>query len=218
MFENRLDAGNQLSKELLRFKGEQVVVLAIPRGGVPVAFPIATSLGAPLDVISPRKIPIPDNPEAGFGAVTEDGTIVLNDLLVAEIGLTPEQIDIEAEKVRREVERRIKKYRGGRSPPDLQGKTVIIVDDGLASGYTMLAAVESVKTHRPKRIIVAIPVAPVRSINLVEPYVDEVVALIKSRAWAFAVASHYWSFPDLSDEEVLEYLEKARATISTAAA
>lgn len=215
VFEDRLDAGRRLAQKLVRYRGQDVVVLAIPRGGVPVGFAVAKELGAKLDVIIPRKIPIPDNPEAGFGAVTADGTVVLNEPLVAQLGLTRDTIERLVDEVRAEIVRRQQAYRGGRPPADLAGKTVILVDDGLASGYTMMAAIQSVRKQRPKAIIVAVPVSPADAAERIRPLVDDLVVLVVRRTWVFAVASFYRRWYDLTDEEVIDYLKRAAGEDAT---
>ncbi len=209
MFKNRLRAGIKLAKRLEKFKGRNTVVLAIPRGGVPVAFPIAERLKSVLDVVIPRKIPIPGNPEAGFGAVTIDGTIVLNERLVRELNLTQQQIEILTRSVVNEIQRRTRIYRGGRKFPDIKDKIAIIVDDGLASGFTMIAAIRSLRKYNPVRIVVAVPVSSADALREVTPYTDEIICLISRETHIFAVADFYEEFPDLTDEEVVEYLERA---------
>ena len=209
LFEDRLDAGYRLAKRLQHYRSRGAIVLAVPRGGVPIGFALAQELDAELDVIVPRKIPIPDNPEAGFGAVTADGTIVLNEALVCQLGLTNREIQLLADEVRAEIVRRERVYRAGRKPLELKGRTAIITDDGLASGYTMIAAIESVRKHEPRTIVVAVPVSSSDAAERVKPLVDEFVALVVSRAWAFAVASFYRNWYDLTDQEVIDYLERA---------
>lgn len=206
-FRDRSDAGRRLAENLAPYQGSDVTVLAIPRGGVPVAVEVAGSLGSGLDILVVRKIPIPYNPEAGYGAVTEDGAIVLNEPLVAQLGLVEEDIRLQAEEVRAEIERRGALYRNGLPPAVLEGKTAIIVDDGLASGFTMLAAVESARQRRAARIVVAVPVASRSASDVVRPVVDGLVSLITARMYAFAVASFYYRWYDLKDEEVVAYLE-----------
>ena len=210
MFKDRLHAGRELAKKLREYRGRDVIVLAIPRGGVPVAYSIALELDAVLDVIVPRKIPIPWNPEAGFGAVTVDGEIVLNKDLVDRIGLEDDEIKELAGPVIEEIKRRIRIYRGDKKFLDLGGETVIIVDDGLASGYTMLSAIKSVRRRNPEGLVVAVPVSPLSSVNLIEPLVDDFVCLVVEDAFSFAVASFYDEFPDLGDDEVIQYLTLAK--------
>jgi putative phosphoribosyl transferase len=208
IFTDRYDAGRQLAERLLMHR-HNAVVLAIPRGGVPVGYEIAKRLDVPLDLIIPRKLPIPSEPEAGFGAVAPDGTIVLNEEMVAYLGLTPREIGEVADVVLSEVKRRATEYRGDRPLPELKGKTAIIVDDGLATGYTMIAAVRAIKKKRPKEIIVAIPCSPDTSIARLEKEANEVVCLIVSKRGSFAVASFYEHFPDLTDDEVKGRLKES---------
>jgi len=207
LFKDRKEAGKKLAKMLIKFKEKNVIVLAIPRGGIPVASQISKELGIPLDVIIPRKIPIPWNPEAGFGAISFDGTLVLNKPLVAELGLTQEEINVEAKKVLEEIKRRQKIYRGDKPFPKIKGKIVILVDDVLASGYTMIAAIRFIKKSNPKKIIVAVPVSPRSSVERIKPLVDDLICFYTEEAIGpFAVASFYEKFPDLTDEEVIDML------------
>jgi putative phosphoribosyl transferase len=205
IFRDRREAGEKLAERLKAFRDQDPLVLAIPRGGVPVGCEISRALHAPFDLIIPRKLPIPYNPEAGFGAVTPDGTVVLNERLVKQLGLPIWEIDSIVMAVLDEVQRRVKAYRPG-PPLDPKGKTVIITDDGLASGYTMIAAVRAVKKKSPKKVIVAVPCSPRSSIELLEKEADEVISLTVQEYGSFAVASYYESFPDLSDGEVLAML------------
>ena len=145
LFENRYDAGSKLAAKLLEYKGKDVIVLAIPNGGVPVAVPVALALGADLDIVVARKLPIPLLPEGGFGAVADDGTTIFNESVLKSINLDEHQINYQVNKVRNDIRQRSLIYRNNRTLSVVKGKTAIIVDDGLASGYTMLAAVESVK-------------------------------------------------------------------------
>ena len=208
MYKDRIQAGHALADLLARYEGQNAVVLAIPRGGVEVAFPIATRLRAPLDLVIPRKLPIPSNSETGFGAITADGSKVLNDDLISYIGLTNIEIDKIAEGVLEEVKRREKRYRGNKPFPDLTARIAIIVDDGLATGYTALAAIDYVRKRQPKKMIMAVPVASKDAEMLVKSQVDEYICpLTSNRPW-FAVASFYGRFSDLTDEEVLNCMKK----------
>jgi len=208
LFKNRIDAGGHLVKALTKYANQEVVVLGIARGGVAVGYEVAKGLNGTLEVIVPRKIPIPWSPEADFGAITEDGTIVLNESIVRHIGLREEEIRELSLPVLEEIKRRIKKYRGNKLFPVLNQKITILVDDGLATGYTMIAAIEMVKKHHPKKIVVAVPVSPKSSILLVKPLVEELVCLYTQEYGDFAVASYYQEWRDLDDEEVLEYLKE----------
>jgi putative phosphoribosyl transferase len=207
-FRDRRAAGRALARVLSEsYADVDGIALAIPRGGVPVALEVARTLKIPLDVIVPRKIPIPWEPEAGFGAVTADGTLLLNEPLVAQLGLTEPQIERLAAQVQEEVRRRLQVYRGNRPVPDVKGKTVFLIDDGLASGFTMLTAVRSVRKEEPGEVVIAVPVSPRRSVNLVQPEADKLVCLIVQETPPFAVASFYGQFPDLSDGQVIAFLQ-----------
>lgn len=208
MFADRRDAGRRLAGRLTGYDGE-AIVLAIPRGGVPVGYEISRRLGAPMDLIIPRKLPIPSEPEAGFGAVAPDGTVVLNEDMVRYLGLDREEIDEIARSVLEEVRRRVREYRGERPLPDLKNKTVIVVDDGLATGYTMIAAVRAIKKQSPRRVVVAVPCSPASSVERLKREGVEVVCLFEQPYGPFAVASYYERFPDLSDEEVKGLLMNA---------
>jgi len=208
-FKDRIHAAELLAKKLWKYKGEDAVVLAIPAGGVPVGYRIAVDLQLPLDLVVVRKLPIPYNPEAGFGALTTDGTIVLNELVVEELGLTKEEIDMYASERMREIKERMGKFRGDRPFPDLKERTAIIVDDGLASGYTMTAAILSARKHQPKRIVVAVPTAHLGALKKISPYADEIICLNIRSGFLFAVADAYLKWYDLDDSEVIDYLKNA---------
>jgi predicted phosphoribosyltransferase len=207
-FNDRTDAGKRLAEKLREYESTDAIVFAIPRGGVPVATAVALKLGLRLDFVFPRKIPIPFNPEAGYGAVTEDGVIVLNEPLVAELNLSKSQIQRQAEEVRDEIERRSGLFHGRLPRQEIQGKTAIIIDDGLASGYTMMAAVASLQRRLPEKIVVAVPVASGNACDLVRPAVSDLVALIVARLPDFAVASFYYAWHDLTDAEVMKSIEE----------
>jgi len=211
IFENRSDAGRQLAAELSEYNGQSVVVLAIPNGGVPVAVEVAGALKADLDLVICRKIPLPLTPEAGFGACADDGTIVLNEEIAKRVGLSRQQIEYEATKVRAEIKRRCLLYEGDRPLVTVTGKTVIIIDDGLASGITMRAAVESVRHHRPREIVAAAPCASALAVKQVEKVADKVVTCTTGFMPRFAVADFYRYWYDLTDDEVIRYLKQWRA-------
>jgi putative phosphoribosyl transferase len=207
-FRDRQAAGQALAGVLSEsYTGVDGITLAIPRGGVPVAFEVAQALNVPLDLIVPRKIPIPWEPEAGFGAITADGTLLLNEPLVAQLGLTEPQVERLTAQVQKEVRRRLRVYRGSRPAPDVKHKTAFLIDDGLASGFTMLTALRSVRKGKPSEVVVAVPASPRSSVNLVEREADELVCLIVQESPPFAVARFYGAFPDLSDQEVIEFLQ-----------
>jgi len=205
-FQDRQDAGQKLSQKLTAYRGSNTTVLAIPHGGVPVGVEIAENLGAGLDIMVVRKIPIPSDPEAGYGAVTDDGTILLNDPLVARLGLTPAQIGRQAQAVKVEIDQRKTRYQGKGPSFPLDGRTVLLVDDGLASGFTMLAAIKSIRNTRPSGIIVAVPTASASSARRVAAEVDQLVCLNIRSSNRFAVAEAYDHWYDLDDQEVMKEL------------
>ena len=210
IFENRHDAGKQLAAELREYENQSVVVLAIPNGGVPVALGVAGAIEADFDLIICRKIPIPLNPEAGFGAIADDGTVILNEEIVKRIGLNRQQIEHEASKVRAEIKRRSILYKGNRPLVSLRSRTVIIIDDGLASGVTMMAAVASVRHRRPKQIVVAAPCAWALAVKQLERVADKVVTCTMGFMPEFAVGDFYRHWYDLNDDEVIRYIRQWR--------
>ena len=210
MFENRRDAGRKLAEHLAEFKNKRVVVLAIPNGGVPIALEVAASFSrSEFDVVISRKIPMPLSPEAGFGAIADDGTMILNQNSVDQLGLTMAQIDYEANKVRAVIKQRTMTYRGNRPLTRVIGKSVIIIDDGLASGITMKAAVESVRHRSPREIVVAIPTACSTALALVKGVADEVITMNTGEP-PFAVSDYYKHWHDVPDADVVRYIEKWR--------
>jgi len=211
IFQNRQDGGRQLAAKLSEYIDQPVVVLAIPNGGVLVALEVAGALKANLDLIICRKIPIPLNPEAGFGAIADDGTIILNEEIVKRFGLNRQQIEHEASKVRTKIKQRDILYRKDRPLVTVSGKTVIIIDDGLASGITMRAAVESVRHRRPRQIVVAAPCASAIAVKQLEKVADRVITCNTGFMPRFAVADFYRHWHDLSDEETVKYLSQWRA-------
>lgn len=206
VFEDRTEAGSLLAGKLIQYRDSDGIVLGIPSGGAPMAREIAVALHLPVDLMIVRKLQIPYNPEAGFGAMGPDGEIILNEALLAELGLTEDEIRTQAEKTKEVIKRRNLVFRKGRAFPSLKDRSVILVDDGLASGYTMLAAVNFVKRKMPGKIIVAVPTASKRTVELVLPEVDELVCLNVRHGISFAVADAYRNWYDLSDEEVLSII------------
>ncbi len=212
VFRDRFQAGELLAQKLgLYLLGfSSPIVLAIPSGGVPVGIRIAKNLGLPLDLIIVRKIPVPYNPEAGFGSVSWDGDVILNEELVKQLQLSGEEIESAVQNVRFELGRRIIKIRGKKPFPELKGRTAIIVDDGLASGYTMLAAVSSIRKYSPEGIVIAVPTASRSAIELVSSHVDMIFCLNIREAMIFAVADAYREWYDLTEEEVIELLKNEK--------
>ena len=213
MFRDRDHAGRQLARLLRRYEGHDTVVLGIPRGGVPVACALAQELRVPLDIVAVRKLPIPFDPEAGFGAVSPEGAVVLNEELVRRIRIGPDEIQRIVAEVLREVQRREREYRRGREPVPLEGRTAFIVDDGLASGYTMLAAIDSALARGAGSVAVAVPCASSSAVDRIRKRASEVYCIARSDEPVFAVASFYDAFPDLTDDDVRSYLDRAARDI-----
>jgi len=207
-FRDRAEAGRLLAERLGGLGGGDVVVLGLPRGGVPVAREVARALGAPLDVFLVRKLGLPGQPELAMGAIASGGTRVLNEELVDELRLPPEVVDAVAERERAELERRERAYRGDRPPLPLAGRTVLLVDDGLATGSSMRAAIAAVRARRPRRVVVAVPVAPRHTLDELRPLVDELVCLAAPEPF-HAVGLWYADFAEVSDEEVRRALRTA---------
>ena len=204
VFSDRQEAGKKLGAYIRsHLKYPDPVVLAIPAGGVPVGKGVALALGAPLELAIVRKIQIPGNTEAGFGAITWDGQVLINERLRAALGLSQYEVDTAVALTRKNVQERIARFTGGRPFPDLAGKTTILVDDGLASGFTMLAAIHSIRALRPARIIVAVPTASASSAERVAAEVDQFICLNIRSTRQFAVAEAYVRWYDLDDREVL---------------
>jgi putative phosphoribosyl transferase len=209
MFKNRHEAGSKLAELLEAYSTQEARLLAIPRGGIEVGYPIALRLKELLDVIIPRKIPSPDNPELAIGAVTLDGSIEVNQELVEDLGLTPRDLEELVRPVQFEIERRLAAYRGSKPAPTLRGKNIILIDDGLATGYTMMAAIKSVRLESPERVIVAVPVSPKSTYERLKELADELVVIHLAHDGLFAVSAFYDDFRDLRDEELIRLLKNS---------
>ena len=215
-FRDRAHAGRALARALLAYAGrDDVVVLALPRGGVPVAAELARALGAQLDVFVVRKLGLPGHEELAMGAVAPGGVLILDDRLVRGLGIPDEVLQETVEKELRELERREAAYRAGRPPLDLEGKTVILVDDGLATGATMRAAALALRKYRPARVVVAVPVASAETCDEFRADVDEIVCALTPSPF-HAVGLWYDDFSQTSDEEVRELLRDSSDDEETA--
>jgi putative phosphoribosyl transferase len=208
-FDNRDKAGELLAKKLTRYEDRRdVLVLGIPRGGVSVAFPIAKALHAPLDILICRKLGTPGQEELALGAIASGGVRVLNADVVEALGIPDEEIERIAANEQRELERRERAYRGERAPFEIYGKTVIVVDDGIATGSNMLAAVRALRQRNPARIVVAVPVVPFWTCESLKKEADEVVSLEMPQSFQ-AIGQFYLNFSEVTDAQVSELLEKA---------
>jgi predicted phosphoribosyltransferase len=211
-FRDRTEAGRLLAELLREYAGrDDVVVLALPRGGVPVGYEVARELGAPLDVFVVRKLGVPGHEELAMGAIATGGLLVLDEDLVRTLGIAEDELQRVVEAELRELERRDAEYRGDREPPDLQGKTVILVDDGLATGSTMRAAALAVRRLNPARLVVAVPVAAEETCNAFRDVVDDIVCGVTPKPFR-AVGLWYEDFSQTTDEEVRELLAGAGAS------
>ena len=209
VFTDRSEAGETLGFMLEpEYHGNRAgMILAIPSGGVPVGTAVRDRLALPFDLMIVRKLQIPRNTEAGFGAMTLDGTVFFNKDLLGNVGISHTQIEAEKKRVSAELERRNALFRGSRAFPDLTGKSVILVDDGLASGFTMLASVHMARKAKAREIVVAVPTAPQRSVDRVLPEVDRIYCANIRTGPFFAVANAYRNWYDLNEQEVLDLLK-----------
>ena len=209
IFDNRIDAGRRLAERLRAYaKRSDVVVLGIPRGGVPVAFEVATALAAPLDVFVSRKLGVPGQEELAFGAVATGGVRVFDRDLIESVGISEQEIEQITNRVKAELERRERLYRGSRAPLQLDGKIAILVDDGIATGSSILAAIKGLRHLKPAGIVVAVPVAPLSTCHRLRSEVDEFVCLHMPETF-YAIGNFYSDFSQVSDEEVTELIHRA---------
>ncbi len=210
VFRDRIHAGAVLADMLQDLRGTDALVLAVPAGGVPVAAELARRLDLPLDVAVVSKITLPWNTEAGYGAVAFDGTIRINEPLVARAGLTARQVEAGIEETLAKVERRVRTFRGTRPPPDLAGRPAVLVDDGLASGFTMATAVAALRKAGAGRLYVAVPTAHEEAVGRLAPGVDAVYVANLRSGPVFAVADAYRRWRDVTEEEARRILQAAR--------
>jgi len=206
MFADRIDAGQRLASALLEYRGKDLVILAIPRGGVVVAHEVAKKLDAPLDIVIPRKIRAPGQPELAIGAVTQDGTTLLNDEIIRYLHVSERYLQEEIKTQIEEINRRTRKYRGDREAPVLNAKTAILIDDGIATGATLRAAIKSIRKQNPTSVVVAVPVGPRDTIEKIKKEADEIVCLDTPESF-FAISQFYSRFEQASDEKVMQLLE-----------
>lgn len=209
LYEDRADSGRQLAQALIAYHGRSdVVILGLPRGGIPVAFEVAKELNAPLDVFIVRKLGVPGHQELAMGAIASGGVRVLNKEVVRELGLSEKDIEKVAERERQELKHREITYRGQRPGVNLQGKIAVLIDDGIATGASMRAAVKGLRQHDPAKIIVAVPTAPAETCQAFENLADEVVCLETPRPFG-GVGAWFKSFSQTTNDEVRNLLEQA---------
>ncbi|MGH2820756.1 MAG: phosphoribosyltransferase [Actinomycetota bacterium] len=214
VFRDRTDAGRALAEKLAGLdEAAGAIVLALPRGGVPVAYEIALELGISLDVFAVRKLGVPGHEELAFGAIATGGVRVLNEDVVRSLGISEEVIETVATREERELERRQRSYRGNRPAPDVAGRTAVMVDDGLATGSTMRAAITAVKKLHPRRVVVAVPVGAASTCRQLRQEADRVVCVATPEPMT-AISVWYQDFAQTSDDEVRELLERTRRTSS----
>jgi putative phosphoribosyl transferase len=210
-FRDRYEAGKLLAARLDAYRNRtDVLALGLPRGGVPVAFEVAQALRAPLDVFVVRKLGVPGHEELAFGAIASGGVRVLNPPLVRELGMTETMIDMVAAREQKELERRERAYRDNHPAPDVRGKIVLLIDDGLATGATMLAGAKALRQKEPHEIVVAVPVAAPQTCDEFRPEVDHIICAATPQPF-YAVSRWYQNFSETTDDEVRDLLERAAA-------
>ena len=215
LFKNRTDAGQQLASKLLTYQNEKaILILALPRGGVPVAFEIAKVLHAPLTVFLVKKLGVPGHEEVAMGAVAEGNIHILNQDLIQQLGITEQQIQHILQKKQQELTWHLQHYRQGKCLPTLNNKTIILVDDGIATGSTFKAAIQALKTLKPKKLVIAAPVASQDSLQEIASLADETVCLATPEPF-YGVGQWYQHFDQTSDEEVLYLLQTAPVKLDT---
>lgn len=207
MFYDRADAGNQLAKELEKYQGNKnALILAVPRGGVIIGKIISDKLNLPLDIVITRKISAPGNPEYAIGAVAEQGEPILNEEIIGTMGITPDYLDQEISHKQEEIRHRLKLYRSDRPNLSIKDKTIIIVDDGVATGYSILATIQYLRNQHPKKIVLAIPVIPRDTLSAIKQKVDHLIYLEAPEVFS-AVGQFYENFSQVTDEEVRNNLK-----------
>ena len=212
-FTDRFQAGKLLAEKLLKYKNKpDVIILAIPRGALQIGYEVAKALNCPLDIVLTKKIPFPDQPEYAIGAVGYGGEVILNRQVILQNQIPDKYIKEQTEKIKNALQSKYKKYRGTKPQLNLKNKTVIIVDDGIATGHTMVAAIQTLRKQNPKKIIAAFPVGPHEGVINIEREADECVCL-KTPDMFFAIGQFYDEFTQVEDKEAIELLKKANEKI-----
>lgn len=210
IYKDRQDAGKQLAEKLKKYINEHPIIIGLPRGGVVLGYEVAKTLKAQLDIIVPRKIGAPYNPEFGIGAIAPNLIVILNDEIIKRLNIPEEEVKKIIEKETIEMDRRTNLYRKNLSDLDLNNKTVIVVDDGIATGVSTQAAVLSIKLLKPKKIILAVPVCPADSADKFKQHVNEFICLNEISDF-YAVGAYYNNFGQVTDEEVIDLIQKSKA-------
>lgn len=214
MFVDRKDAGEKLCVELAKFKDENPIVLAIPRGGIITAYETIKKFEFDWDLIIPRKIGLPQNKEIAIGAISLDETSIFNEQYISMLNIPEDYIKNEVSEQVEEIKRRLLKYKGNVDYPDVKNKTVIIIDDGIATGSTIQVAIKSIRRHEPKKIILAVPVAPKDTVSILEKIVDEIICLLTPEEF-YAVGPYYKNFEQTTDEEVINIVHELNGDITS---
>jgi putative phosphoribosyl transferase len=209
-FLDRIDAGRRLARLLHAYRGQSAVVLGLPRGGVPVAWEVARTLDLPLDIVIVRKLGAPDNPELGMGALAEGGERFLDPDVVRSVGASPAVVEAVTARERAELFRRVGRFRAGRAPLPLDGQIALVVDDGVATGGTAIAALRAVRARHPARVVLAVPVAPHRTLATLRNEADDIVCVLPVDV-LWAVGAYYDDFQQVDDDVVADILALARA-------
>lgn len=212
VFRDRDDAGIRLAGHLMDFEGTDAIVMAIPSGGVPVSVAISRTVGIPLELVVTRKVQIPWNTEAGFGAVNPDGDVVLNDDLISSLNLSGSAVEEQIRRALDTVRKRERLFRKDQSFPEIRDRTVIVADDGLASGYTMRAALGFLRKRNPHRVVVAVPTGSDAAVQRLLPDVDTLICLNVREGYPYAVADAYRNWHDITDNDVLRILDQGEPT------
>ncbi len=213
LFKDRKEAGQRLADRLQEISFENPLVLALPRGGVPLAVEIAARLAAPMDLMMVKKIGLPSQEELAIGAISEDGVVVYNKRVLKLVNLSREMLEIATEEAHKILQRKAEKFRQYQRPYEVEGKDIIVVDDGLATGQTVMAVLKLLKKRKARKIVVAAPVAPVETVAKIKKLCDEVIVLVAAE-YFYAVGEFYENFSEVTDEDVIACLRERRSVLN----